>query len=55
MLFDCRQYIEVHGIQRNAEKVFWNQGNYYDAILNEIFTENRKNNEKVFKKDGVEL
>ena len=47
LLFDGRQYIEAHGIQRDGEKVFWNQGHYYDTIPNEIFTENRKGYEDI--------
>ena len=47
LLFDGRQYIEAHGIQRDGEKVFWNQGHNYDTIPNEIFTENRKGYEDI--------
>ncbi|SCG83675.1 hypothetical protein DW1_2109 [Proteiniborus sp. DW1] len=36
LLFDGRQFIVAQGVKKENDRVFWNQGNYYDE-LDDVF------------------
>lgn len=37
LLFTGRQFVVAHGVQKDHNGVFWNQGDYYDELPDDIF------------------
>ncbi|WP_310444719.1 hypothetical protein [Tissierella sp.] len=45
ILFTGHQFIVAHGIQKEGDKAFWNWGEYYDELPDEVFEKNRSKDE----------
>lgn len=37
LLFDGRQFIVAQGVQKENDEMFWNQGDYYDELPDNVF------------------
>lgn len=37
LLFTGRQFVVAHGVQKDNDEVFWNQGDYYDELPDNVF------------------
>lgn len=51
LLFTGRQFVVAHGVQKDNDKVFWNQGDYYDELPEDIFEIKKNFNQHILENE----
>lgn len=47
LLFTGSQFVVAHGVQKGNDKVFWNQGDYYEELPDNIFEKDNEIKERM--------